>query len=207
LYYWTIKVNEEKQICHGISIISNSHFPFALYPGTWGYQRIAGMGDALSTWFEANACYKSSSRNEADGRCTLSALALAKLCYDTILEYGLSARESCRLNKVTPALEKVIEANTLMSGLGFESAGLFLSNQPVSLIDEVYTFCASVGLPVTLEQIGVAGPTVEDLQKVASAACASQESIWHEPVEITPDRVAECLKLADDHGKRFRSGR
>ena len=27
-------------------------------------------------------------------------------------------------NQVTPAVEKVIEANTLLSGLGFESGGL-----------------------------------------------------------------------------------
>ena len=191
---------------------------------------VAGMGDALSTWFEADACYSSSSQNEAGGRCTLSALALAKLCYDTILEFGLSASESCRMNQVTPALERVIEANTLMSGLGFESAGLasahsihngltqlpsthsffhgekvafgvlaglFLANRPVQLISEVYAFCESVGLPVTLAQIGVTDPTDEDLHRVAAAACAPGESIWHEPVEISRERVVECIKLAD----------
>jgi glycerol dehydrogenase len=190
----------------------------------------AGMGDALSTWFEADACFTSSSPNETGCSCTLSALALAKLCYDTILEFGLPASESCRLNQVSPALERVIEANTLMSGLGFESAGLasahsihngltqlssthtyyhgekvafgvlaglFLANRPVPVINEVYGFCESVGLPVTLAQIGVTNPTDEDLLRVATAACAPGESIWHESAEVSPVRVVECLKMAD----------
>jgi len=199
---------------------------------------IAGMGDALSTWFEADACYTSSSPNEAGGHCTLSALNLAKLCYDTILKYGLEARESCRANQVTPALEKVIEANTLMSGLGFESAGLasahsihngltqlagthayyhgekvafgvlaglFLASRPAALIEEVYAFCLSVGLPVTLAQIGVIDPPAEDLQKVAAAACAPEESIWHEPYQISPARIVECIRMADNRGKQYLS--
>jgi len=32
--------------------------------------------------------------------------------------------EAAKKNNVTPALERIIEANTLLSGLGFESAGL-----------------------------------------------------------------------------------
>lgn len=195
---------------------------------------VAGIGDALSTWFEADACFTSVSPNEAEGRCTLSALKLARLCYDTILEFGLKAVESCTANVVTPELERVIEANTLMSGLGFESAGLasahsihngltqlpsthsffhgekvafgvltglFLSNKPDLLKNEVYAFCKSVGLPVTLAQIGVNNPTAEDLQCIAAAACAPQESIWHEPSVVTPALVAECIKMADAWGK------
>ncbi|MEI7982343.1 MAG: glycerol dehydrogenase, partial [Bacteroidota bacterium] len=85
---------------------------------------VAGMGDALSTWFEADACVRSSSPNEAGGCSTMAALSLARLCYDTLLESGPAACESCRSKVVSPALERVIEANTLLSGLGFESAGL-----------------------------------------------------------------------------------
>ncbi len=53
----------------------------------------------------------------------MSAYALAKLCFDTILEYG-ERRQRLHMHQVTPALEHVIEANTLLSGLGFESGGL-----------------------------------------------------------------------------------
>ena len=38
-------------------------------------------------------------------------------------------------------------------------AGLFLEPRPPSLIDEVYAFCKSVGLPTTLARIGLEGVT------------------------------------------------
>jgi Iron-containing alcohol dehydrogenase len=54
----------------------------------------------------------------------MAALALAKLCWDTLLDYGFLARQAAEQHVVTPALEKVVEANTLLSGVGFESGGL-----------------------------------------------------------------------------------
>lgn len=85
---------------------------------------VAGMGDALATWFEAESCRQSFSENQCGGLGTLAGYSLARLCYDTILEYGVAAKTSCEQNVVTPALEHVVEANTLLSGLGFESGGL-----------------------------------------------------------------------------------
>ena len=64
------------------------------------------------------------SSNVAGGIGTLAAYSLARLCYDTILEFGVSACRSCEAGVVSPALEHVVEANTLLSGLGFESAGV-----------------------------------------------------------------------------------
>ncbi|MFH1241900.1 MAG: glycerol dehydrogenase [Pseudomonadota bacterium] len=85
---------------------------------------VAGMGDALATWFEASTCTKSSAKNLPGGITTSAALTLAKLCYETLLEYGVSAKLAVDKNAVTPAVEMVIEANILLSGLGFESSGL-----------------------------------------------------------------------------------
>ncbi len=85
---------------------------------------VAGMGDALSTYFEARACERSFSNNFCGGKSTRTALAVARLCYETLLEDSLKAIASCKNKVVTPALESIIEANTLMSGLGFESSGL-----------------------------------------------------------------------------------
>ncbi len=89
---------------------------------------IAGMGDALATWFEAESCRRTKSANEAGELGSLTAYALARLCYDTLLEYGEAALVSCKAHAVTPALEHVIEANTLLSGLGFESCGLAMAH-------------------------------------------------------------------------------
>jgi len=85
---------------------------------------VAGMGDALATWFEAFTCTKSSAKNLPGGVTTAAALNLARLCYDTLMEYGVSAKLAVDQHAVTPAVERVIEANILLSGLGFESAGL-----------------------------------------------------------------------------------
>ena len=85
---------------------------------------VAGMGDALATWFEAKACAQSHARNMRGGASTRSALALAKLCHETLLEDGLAAKQALEAQVVTPALERLVEANTLLSGLGFESSGL-----------------------------------------------------------------------------------
>ncbi|MDD5198507.1 MAG: glycerol dehydrogenase [Terrimicrobiaceae bacterium] len=200
---------------------------------------IAGMGDALSTWIEADACRQACAPNLAGGVSTLAAYALARLCYDTILEFGVAACVACREKIVTPAFERVVEANTLLSGLGFESAGLssahsvhngltvlpethayyhgekvafgsltalFLADRSRALIDEVYAFCESAGLPTTLSQLGVSSPTDDELRKVASVACVEGETIYNEPSAITPERVFHCLRMADAYGReRLRS--
>lgn len=85
---------------------------------------IAGMGDALATWFEAKACFDSGAKNMRGGASTRSALALAKLCYKTLLADGLAAIEALHHQEPNDALERLVEANTLLSGLGFESSGL-----------------------------------------------------------------------------------
>lgn len=85
---------------------------------------ISGMGDALSTYFEARACAVSCANNIAGFKQTKTALALSKLCYDILLEDSVNAIHSCEAKVISPALENIIEANILLSGLGFESGGL-----------------------------------------------------------------------------------
>lgn len=85
---------------------------------------VAGMGDALSTWFEARSCERTCSSNECGGYATTAGLGIAKLCYETLLTYGRAAKVASERHIVTPALDRIVEANTLLSGIGFESAGL-----------------------------------------------------------------------------------
>lgn len=84
----------------------------------------AGMGDALATWFEAESCRMKCARTMTRDPGSMTALALSRLCYETVLEYGVLAKAACEHHVVTPALEHVVEANTLLSGIGFESGGL-----------------------------------------------------------------------------------
>ena len=85
---------------------------------------VTGMGDALATWFEAEASFKGRRVAFAGGASTMAAMSLARLCYETLISHGIAAKMDVEQHVVTPDLEKVVEANTLLSGLGWESGGL-----------------------------------------------------------------------------------
>ncbi len=85
---------------------------------------VSGMGDALATYFEARACQASGASNCVGGKVTLAAMSLARLCYETLLADGLKAKLAVERHVCTTAVENVIEANTYLSGVGFESGGL-----------------------------------------------------------------------------------
>ena len=84
----------------------------------------AGMGDALSTYFEARACKTSGADNCIGGKPTLAAMQIARLCYDTLLADGFKAMLAAERKACTRAVENIIEANIYLSGIGFESGGL-----------------------------------------------------------------------------------
>jgi glycerol dehydrogenase len=89
---------------------------------------VSGMGDALATWFEAGSVMAAGRANQLGGRTTIAASALAELCYKTLLTDGVAALEALKAQTVTPELERLVEANTLLSGLGFESGGLAIAH-------------------------------------------------------------------------------
>lgn len=88
----------------------------------------AGMADAFATWVEVRAIAKNQSETLAGGQPTLAAQAIAQKCEEVLFENAEQAMIDCEKNQVTPALEAVVEANTLLSGLGFESGGLAIAH-------------------------------------------------------------------------------
>lgn len=201
---------------------------------------VAGMGDALATWFEAKTCVDSHSRNMRGGQSTQTGLALAELCYRTLLADGIEALHALRSQVVTPALERLVEANTLLSGLGFESSGLaaahaihnglttaagthdylhgekvsfgllsqlVLEGQPRSVLHQVLAFATDVGLPITLEEIGLKALSGEQLRIIADRSTIESESIHNEPFTVTPDMVADAILTADSIGRSWKKER
>jgi len=197
---------------------------------------VAGMGDAAATWFEAKACAESRAANTRGGASTRSALALAELCWRTLVEDGEAALRAVESQAVTPALERLVEANTLLSGLGFESAGLAaahaihngltdapgthgrlhgekvsfglcaqlaLEGAPRVVVDEVLGFATSVGLPVTLAEVGLADLDPAMLRHVAERSSQPGESIHNEPFDVEPAAVADAILAADAAGRAF----
>jgi glycerol dehydrogenase len=87
-------------------------------------QLVHGMGDALATYFEADISYRTATPTLAGGLCSRTALMVAQLAFDTLMQYGVQAKTEVENNIAGPALEAVIEANILLSGLGYENGGL-----------------------------------------------------------------------------------
>ncbi|KYC60977.1 MAG: glycerol dehydrogenase [Heyndrickxia faecalis] len=198
---------------------------------------VSGMGDALATYFEARATKRANKTTMAGGHVTEAAITLAKLCYDTQILEGLKAKLAAEKHLVTEAVEKIIEANTYLSGIGFESGGLaaahaihngltvleethsmyhgekvafgtlaqlILEDAPKAEIEEVVSFCLSVGLPVTLGDLGVKELNEEKLRKVAELSCAEGETIYNMPFEVTPDLVYAAIVTADSVGRYYK---
>ena len=153
-------------------------------------------------------------------------MALAKLCFDTLMEEGVKAKIALEAGVCTPAVEKVIEANTLLSGIGFESAGftvleechhmyhgekvafgtltqLVLENVPLDELEDIILWCIEVGLPVTLAELGAGNVTDDQLMEVAKTACAETDTLHNMPFEVTPETVFAAIKAADAYGRYY----
>ncbi len=192
---------------------------------------VSGMGDALGTYFEARACDRTDAPSLENGGITRSAMALCKLCYETLKEYGAAAKKACELQVVTPALEAVIEANVYLSGVGADNGGLavahsfyngltalgghsaphgdcvafgtlvqlVLERAPKKEFREVQDFCKEVGLPLTLEDIGITEDS--QIKVIAENACAPGESIHNMVADVTPDQLYAAIKAVDALGR------
>jgi len=84
----------------------------------------SGIADGLATFVEAQAVKRSHSKSMVNGDPTIAGMAIAEACEKTLLTWGFSAYQAVEKKRVTPAVEAVVEANTLLSGLGFENGGL-----------------------------------------------------------------------------------
>lgn len=86
---------------------------------------VAGIGDAMSTYYEMRANQDTNSENFMPGgfyRTNLS-VTIAELCKNILLRDGKKAVLAAKEHICTIALENVIEANILLSGAGFENTG------------------------------------------------------------------------------------
>lgn len=199
---------------------------------------VAGMGDALATYFEARACTASSAINCLNGTGSLTSAALGKLCYETLISDGYKAKLAVDNKVCTKAVENVIEANTYLSGVGFESGGiaaahaihngltaieethdkyhgekvafgtlsqLVLENSPIKEINEVLEFCSSVGLPITLEELGIKEVKAEEIMQVATLACADGDTMGNMPFSVTAEDVYAAILSANELGKAYKN--
>jgi glycerol dehydrogenase len=196
---------------------------------------VSGMGDALATWFEAEAAARADRVAFSGGVPTAAALALARLCHDTLMEHGLAARADVERHRTTPAVEAVVEANVLLSGIGWESGGLATAHTvgngitilpgthpyshgekvafgllvqmcldpavPAPLRDRVLDFMVAVGLPVTLDGIGVGGADEAEFRRVADALTGPGQLIHNHAFPVNAPDLFSAITAADALGR------
>ncbi|QPV63565.1 iron-containing alcohol dehydrogenase [Halosimplex litoreum] len=183
-----------------------------------------GMGDAIATRFEAEAVAATGGRTDADGASSFAARALAEEAYGRVREHGPDALAAVRRDAVTPAVERVVEANTLLSGLGFESGGtagahavqIGLTNagvrEPHGLLvgfgtvaellvrdadPDVVSEVLDLLFALDLD-VSLAELGVEDAHLTAVGEVACDHGMDLEPVDATSRRVADAVRTADE---------
>ncbi len=201
---------------------------------------VSGMGDALATLIEADSTRKSGVPNlvyhTAGGfKQTLAGQAIAKACYESLMKYGVLAKEACSQNVVTEALEHIIETNILLSGLGFENnatSGAHSVNDGLTVMEnssktmhgEKVAFGCIVQLIAEcadreyLDEVlgfclSVGLPVcLEDLyvenseENIRKIAAASMHSNWENmPFAVDEDLVYSAVRTADLYGKKFKT--
>ena len=184
---------------------------------------VAGMGDALATYFEARSCAAARGANEHGGAPGHLALVAARACYDTLMECGVAAKRDLKKGRTSPAVERLIECNILLSGVGFESGGLALAHaiangltilpeckamhgeavafglvvqlrlERAPELDQVLEFCQRVGLPTTLEELGLGEISDADLQGVANAVFRNERNMANEQVKVTEQKLVQLM--------------
>ncbi len=133
---------------------------------------VSGMGDALATYFEARANHQSGHAAMCGGKPTKAALALAQLCYETLLEDGLKAKIAVSHQTLSSAVENIIEANTYLSGIGFESGGLAAAHaihNGLTLLDSCHHLYHGEKVAFgTLVQLVLENAPLEEIDEVIS---------------------------------------
>jgi len=164
-------------------------------------QLVGGLGDALATWFEARTVRESCSHTVVGGLPSTTGTALARLCCEILLADGPAACAAVEAGATTPALERVVEANTLLSGLGFESGGLAVAHAVHNGITEIPASHACIhGEKVAfglLTQLVLEGRPQGEIEEIYSFQRAVGLPVTLAAVGVDADNDAQLLTIAE----------
>ncbi|PAU86091.1 alcohol dehydrogenase [Pseudomonas sp. WN033] len=88
----------------------------------------AGIGDAISKKFEADACHAAGAMTLLGTPASQTGLMAADACYRIIRQHAVEAVRAVEGKQVNNALENLLEAVVLLSTVSFENGGLSLSH-------------------------------------------------------------------------------
>jgi len=162
---------------------------------------VAGIGDALATWYEARACLNNpAARNMLGARTTLASCAMGEVCAQTLYEHGEAAVVSVRAGRNNEVVENVVEANTLLSGLGFESGGLAMAHaiqagcSNVKVINDNYMHGEMVAMGLMVQ---LALEQADDRQKAARFLACVGLPVHLGQLSLSPDHHDELKAIVD----------
>jgi glycerol dehydrogenase len=139
-------------------------------------QLIAGIGDAISKYFEVRQCMGSNGINVFGGTPAYTAGVLADTCYRLLREHTAGALAA--LERKTPDLhfERLVEATVLLSGLSFENGGLSIAHAMTRGLSAIASTASAphglqvaYGLLVQLTMEGVPQETLRELDNFYAA--------------------------------------
>lgn len=192
---------------------------------------VAGMGDALGTFFEGRASIRTESPSLEGTGITRAGMALAELCYKTLRDYGSQAIAACNANVVTPALDAIIETNVYLSGVGADNVNCAAAHSFYNGLTTLGGHSAPHGCCVafgTLVQLTLEGATKEEFEDVqsfclevglpvtlaelgvtnneqvrtiAENACVPGETIHNLAGDVTPDELYAAILATDALGR------
>ena len=192
---------------------------------------VAGMGDALATYFEGRASLRTESPSLEGGGITRAGMAIARLCYETLRNYGKAAIAACESKVVTPALDAVIEAAVYLSGVGADNVNCAAAHSFYNGLtslgghDAYHGNCVAFG---TLVQLTLEGApkdefeevqdfclevglpitlselvtfTDEEIHTMAKNACVQGETIHNLAGDVTSEELYCAIIATDALGK------
>ena len=95
-----------------------------------------------------------------------------------------------------------VSLNSLCQNTPEEHDLLVFDNGSCAEVQDYLAFLAGAGLPITLAEIGLAGVSRSDLEKVA-ATSVEVEDMFNMPYPVTPPMVLDALYQADAWGKKW----
>jgi len=162
---------------------------------------IDGMGDALGTYFEGLASLRTESPSLEGIGITRSGMALAKCCYDTLVDYGSQAVTACEHNVVTPALEAIVEANVYLSGVGADNVNCAGAHSFYNGVTSLGGHKASHGACVafgTLVQLILEGAVKELFEEVQSFCLEVGLPVTLEELSLSCDDEEALRTIAEN---------
>ncbi len=196
----------------------------------------SGIGDAMATFFEAEASVKNNNvcnagydvrTGEDDYKPTMLGFAAAKLCYEILIRDGVAAMRAAKEHLRTPAYENVVEAATLLSGVGCENTGVSISHglqagfgvlpkhfqhgtgvgycllvqlivQNDERFEKLFEFNKAVGLPVCTADLEIpAGERDQYIEKLVDGVYGKRWQVTNQPFFYEKSTLIDAIKYLD----------